>query len=336
MNKNLQIEGLRAIGLIIVVLFHFLYWREKFLDDTRYSITFMKEWGLIGVGLFFIISGYFLFPVQTVHREISPKSWISSKIQNLWIPYALAIGIIWLFFRTGIIPGYMPSIKELFINLAGCHYLFDVRSIEGAHWYMIQLGTFLFLTFVIRFFNLRLIYILPCYFIICMAFQICRECIGYHPFILFLLGGFCHKWNLITLMLGICLKQYQCTSNNKIKSVYFSYIIILCCSLYFFNKLTWYTSTAATSIIVLYAIFILSTLKKIPFLEIQLLTFIGSISFYVYLIHQYIGYSIIHYLQPDVGNTIAVTVAIISSIIMGIFLKHIHNKIIKYLKHHKT
>ena len=59
-NKiNLQIEGLRAIGLIMVLLCHF--YLGDLPENMRSPLFFMREWGLVAVGLFFIISGFFLF-----------------------------------------------------------------------------------------------------------------------------------------------------------------------------------------------------------------------------------------------------------------------------------
>lgn len=54
-----QIDGLRAVALIIVLLFHFIFWRAYLPESTRMLYPYLREWGLIGVGIFFIISSYF-------------------------------------------------------------------------------------------------------------------------------------------------------------------------------------------------------------------------------------------------------------------------------------
>ena len=338
-QKNLQIESLRAIGLLIIPLFHFICFISGEHTANRFENMhpFVREWGLIGVGLFFIISGYFLFPPQTTGTgKFAPKSYIVSKIYKLWIPYTLSIVLLWIFFRTGINPNYMPSVKELLINSTGLAPVFGTRYIDGAHWYMIQLGAFIILAIIIRYSGFKLLYAIPTYFVICMTMYFFSKQSEHNNLLLLICGQYRNTWNFVNLMLGICLKQFFYTSSKREKNLFLSYIIILCISLYFFYAPPyWYTITAASSIIVLFTIFSLCVTKKITILENKPLVFIGSISFYVYLMHQRVGYTIIHYLRSFVGDIIAITAAILTAILLGIFLKYIHQKIIVFSKRHQ-
>lgn len=172
---------------------------------------------------FFIISGYFLFPVQTTSSgEFSPKTLILSKLKKLWIPYILSIGLIWIFLRTGINPNYMPSIKELLINPTGLAPIFNVRYIDGAHWYMIQLGVFIILGIIVRSMRFKLVYVIPGYFIMCMStYYFFNELIKQSNLLLLICGQYYNNWNFITLLLGICLKQFFNTSTKHVKSIFF-------------------------------------------------------------------------------------------------------------------
>lgn len=55
-KKNLQIEGLRAIGLILILLFHFVFYISggHLANGFDNMPPFVREWGLIGVGLFLL------------------------------------------------------------------------------------------------------------------------------------------------------------------------------------------------------------------------------------------------------------------------------------------
>lgn len=60
MERNKQIEGLRAIAMLCVVLFHFgCQFQNIYMNKTGglpFPFTLL---GGIGVGIFFLISGYF-------------------------------------------------------------------------------------------------------------------------------------------------------------------------------------------------------------------------------------------------------------------------------------
>lgn len=58
-NRNLNVEFLRGILMVWIVLYHFTT-RYSQLFGVKYPITF-DYGGTIGVAIFFILSGYFYF-----------------------------------------------------------------------------------------------------------------------------------------------------------------------------------------------------------------------------------------------------------------------------------
>ena len=283
----------------------------------------MRGWGLVGVGLFFIISGYFLFPVSPPHkREFAVLPYLYSKLKQWWIPWALSVCIIWGILRTGVKPEWIPSVKELIYNMAGIQYFFSARAIEGAHWYMVQLSVFLFLIICVKKTGLRLLYVVPSYFIICITFHLFKEHLHLHnAFFSTLFGCFVHKWNFITLLMGMCLRQYQGARDKTEKIAYMIYCALLCGSLFCFTESQHYTCQTVISIIVFYIIFILCLAKKIKLFECKPLVYLGSISFYVYLMHQRIGYLVIGHLEASYGTCLSVIIACAVSVLMGIALR---------------
>jgi peptidoglycan/LPS O-acetylase OafA/YrhL len=103
-----EIDGLRCIAIISVVLYHlggFLGWR-------------VAEYGYRGVNLFYVISGFILglpFAVQHLQQEspVKLKSYFLRRLTRLEPPYLLSllicfIGLVWLEGRDG--RGLLPPL----------------------------------------------------------------------------------------------------------------------------------------------------------------------------------------------------------------------------------
>lgn len=90
--RNKQIEGLRAIGVIMIVLFHYIYrFNELYGDASAFSV--LSQWGSIGVGLFFMMSGYFMFGGS--HKAYETLfQYYRRKVGRLYAPYLPAIIVI--------------------------------------------------------------------------------------------------------------------------------------------------------------------------------------------------------------------------------------------------
>lgn len=118
---NFQIEGLRAICLLVVMLHHYSSGRG---GEEVGLASIMREFyhgGVIAVGIFFMISGYFIFKPQNqdplAGNLKNTGKYILHKIRRLYIPLAVSVTVIWLAFRYGGVPNKMISFSDYVYNL---------------------------------------------------------------------------------------------------------------------------------------------------------------------------------------------------------------------------
>jgi len=135
-NRNLQIDGLRGIGCIIIVLFHCICrFSQLYLSK---DIMLMNGWGDFGVALFLIITS---FTLKTDKREenFSVIRYWTRKIIRLWPMYAIAITFTFIVTRILPFPERTVGLFEYIINLSMLNGFIGVSYVDGAHWYITTL-----------------------------------------------------------------------------------------------------------------------------------------------------------------------------------------------------
>ena len=152
--RNLQIEGLRGISILIIVIFH-IFDRYQQLYLGR-EIKWMNYWGSLGVTSFFLISG--LFAVNWKFESGGIKTGITifwKKIIRLWPTYLLAIIII--FCTTHIIPleGRTVTFSDFLANVIFINRYMMLPYVDGAHWYLSTLVTMFFIISVFQIFGIQ-------------------------------------------------------------------------------------------------------------------------------------------------------------------------------------
>ena len=146
-NKNFGIQGLRGVLMLWIILFHYTTrYSQLYPENINFSILFPNG-GVVGVILFFIISGFFFgqviwdydnsdsYKVEIKHTFL----FFSKRYLKLWKPYFISCLIIvaFLFFipldgRTN------TSIISIIINLLFIWHP-KVEYIDSAHWFMANL-----------------------------------------------------------------------------------------------------------------------------------------------------------------------------------------------------
>ena len=91
-DRNLQIDGLRGIAMLLVVCSHYF---------ARFPIDYVQRanplyflgaeyWGEIGVTIFLLISGYFMVPKKSTKGSL----FLFKRLRSIWPLYFVAITII--------------------------------------------------------------------------------------------------------------------------------------------------------------------------------------------------------------------------------------------------
>jgi len=130
-DRLLELDCLRGIAALSVVLFHFTFgydYGNHLMDPSNFYFTY----GRMGVQLFFIISGYVI--IMTLSKTRNILSFIISRFSRLYPSYWVCI-LLTLSITTLISPPlHIYSLKQIVFNFTMFQYAFKIKDIDGAYW----------------------------------------------------------------------------------------------------------------------------------------------------------------------------------------------------------
>lgn len=274
--------------MVWIVLFHYTVQYNAILPYKAFCFQFtFDNGGTIGVMLFFMVSGFFmtkaLMTVEHGFREYG--RYVARRYLRLWIPYAFACVFIytWLVFLP--VEGRTVDFETMLANV-GCviHPGFD--RVDNAHWFLADLFVVqLLLGLVIFIHNEKYRRI-----IVNGIFAIVTAAQVFPPPILF---GFSKE--LFDVLFGVQLCMVTKDKDpTSIALLVIGYGVLFNLSIEMF--------------VFAFVFLVLVFLSENSHLKISrkglqlIIQYAASISFYWYLVHQNIGYSIMYYVLPQ-GTT---------------------------------
>jgi peptidoglycan/LPS O-acetylase OafA/YrhL len=303
-TRLFELDALRGLAALSVVLFHYTYRYHELYPEVRESNWFSFTYGNLGVHLFFIISGFVIY-MTIVHCK-SIKDFALKRATRLYPTYIVSVlttfTVVWLF----PLEDRGTSIVHALLNLSMLQgYMPSVTAVDGAYWSLTVEITFYIMIAVLFAYgsHRKILYFLYAWLILSALVKVSQYI---HPNIIsllnekrFLIADFSHLF-----VAGIAF--YQLKVENKFK---YHALIILCLLYdYAFNGVLQGSIT-----LMFFLVFYALIYDKLTFLNGRVLTFLGTISYSLYLIHQNIGYVIITILR-DHGLTNEVTLVIPISI----------------------
>ncbi len=293
MNLRFQeLDALRGLAAILVVFFHFTMFRPQ--ADLGFIV------GVTGVDLFFIISGFVIF--MSLNGIKKPIEFVINRFTRLfptyWACAMLTFGLKFFFFNE-----LAMSFKHFLVNLTMLQHFFRIEGVDGTYWTMIIELLFYFLMFFILVFDKLKSTVLICFFILMMIVfnDIILE--KYFPFfkkIHFYMPLVSHFPMFFAGILFYKIIKID-APNSRLIFVYYG-LLIIC---FFVQLMLFYDggrsngfinfTTYLLMLFIYFFIFILLVNKKLKFLVNKSTLFLGKISFSLYLIHQFIGISMIDF-----------------------------------------
>ena len=297
-NRLTELDALRGIAALFVVFFHFTIFRP----EANYGFRF----GVTGVDLFFIISGFVIF--LTLSKTKTWQDFALSRLSRLYPVYwACVLLTTALIFASGLFAGNLPPGHSdkiippgpwtIATNLTMLPYYFGVENIDGPYWtllvemlfYFLMTGIFLFKKLdKIEIIGGIILLLLSVYSVVLKPVSpFLYKIISYgiplaNYFPLFLAGIVFYKIKFeklnsyrVILILGCFLVQVSLFDDGVRSYGYISQLeYALMLSLYF-------------------AIFILYVSDRLKFIVNRTTVFLGKISYPLYLIHQFVSVGII-------------------------------------------
>ncbi|WP_199805423.1 acyltransferase family protein, partial [Bradyrhizobium lablabi] len=93
----------RALAALSVAYFHSYIALRIYPESAQYPLTFLRDWGYLGVNFFFAISGYVICLV-TEKKSFTVRSFVIKRLFRLYPMYWTAMGAIAIMILIGRYP----------------------------------------------------------------------------------------------------------------------------------------------------------------------------------------------------------------------------------------
>jgi len=130
-QRLVELDALRGIAAVLVMLFHYTT-RYDQLYGHESPLSLALPWGHYGVNLFFMISGFVIF--MTLHRIRRPLDFIVSRFSRLFPVFWVAVAITFVLTRTLELPDKTVSAGTAGMNLFMIHGLARIPHVDSVYW----------------------------------------------------------------------------------------------------------------------------------------------------------------------------------------------------------
>ncbi|MDJ1468836.1 acyltransferase family protein [Xanthocytophaga flava] len=336
-KRYTELDSLRGIAAILVVFFHFTRDRDEALLGFKLGVT--------GVDLFFLISGFVIF--MSINNISTAKEFIVNRFSRLYPTYWSCVSF------TAILVSLSPSIYatkgvgafsmvRYLGNMTMFQYYLRMPNLDGPYWTMIIEMVF-YLTILLLFVTKQLKnieiwgvvgIILACVLDYCEDHYttLYKMVVFVYPLIhfwpLFFSGilffkimtertAYVRRYVMVCICFLLQRKLYAIIGHSAVFISKIEYIVCLLC--YFL-------------------LFILFVNKKLNFIVNKVTLYLGTISYALYLCHEYLSYNLlIPYLTKNIGLNfwiaafICLTVTIFVASLITFYIEEPFRKRIKKL-----
>ena len=316
-KRILELDALRAISCLNLLLFHFTYvYANKYGFSEPLGFAF--PYGKYGVELFFMLSGF--VNAMTFVGKRSAKDFIAARAIRIFPSY-WAVILLNVFLLS-----YLPlfhwelSTAEIWANLSTMPRLFGFENFEPVTW-TLQIEMLFYATLVIMMLSgafekmLRTLMIMVA---TCLVFCLATTAIATaypdsminRP--LWIIENICYMRNLPLFAMGMLLNEIKNKRGNtglNIAGIVFAGIVFQVIDLRDHNPLV---------TVSLFSLLTACAWGKVPPLRFKPLLYISTISYTLYLFHNNIGSTLIYSLERmGTGPLAAVVIATVLSIAVG-------------------
>lgn len=306
-NRLEELDALRGIAALSVVIYHFTTrYQALYGFDIEPLLSFPL--GKYGVQLFFVVSGFVIF--LTLNACKHPFDFVVSRFARLYPVYWVAVLLTFSCVSYFGLSGRELSVKHGLINLSMLQGYLGIPDVDGVYW--------------------TLKWELAFYFWMLLVFTL-----GLQRHIL----KVCAAWLILQCLSGVMDLNFGHTIPAKLKIV----MLITYCNLFVagivFYRIRNQSSSAWDWLILLggvfnqwllhdwieacvtlgiFSVFYLFCIGKIGFVATRPLVYLGTISYSLYLIHEYIGWITIRELQAmGLNINVVILIALTQSLLLA-------------------
>jgi peptidoglycan/LPS O-acetylase OafA/YrhL len=305
------LDSLRGMAALAVVLYHYTFGYTQVVGKHMPGLDLIATDGHFGIYLFFIISGFVIF--MTLERSARAADFSVSRFARLWPPYLVCAGFTSLLI---VVLDFNPNhltVGDALLNVLMLNKVLGNVSIDPSYWTLTYEVLF-YAGAAMIFFGLKIKRIeWACLAWLGLAFVARVSTFNeHHQRVGVLLGvDFCH---FFVLGMMIYLIYQRRTDWLTWSTAILAFSMTLFGPSYNPGAIKLWQFMLMTALFVLVVWLVAE--RKIRFLNIAPLLFLGEISYSLYLVHQIAGYWLIRQLEalgwdPDHAIWVAVLCAIV-------------------------
>lgn len=311
-QKNISvINAYRAVGIILVMFSHFTVSVVGFFDSPL--LPYIHKLGGLAIIVFFTISG-FVIPWWLFHAEYRIKDYgrfVARRMLRIEPPFivALFLAIAYTYVRT-LSPYYngvetIPSIKQILLQIGYLVPFFPGEEwVRGSYWTLaIEAQWYLLMGLAYPlFFSSRLWLRVVAYtFVLIGVYFIGQYLFQYFP----------------ALLIGTLLCSYMTNTISKKECM----IAIIGVELFLVFTGTYYMAFGS--------LLIIPMLLYMPDYKNKTLTFIGNMSYSIYLMHSVTGIALVNYFSHLVTDTFMKILVVIAGVVFTLLCSYIFYRLVE-------
>lgn len=304
-NRLGELDALRGLAALAVVFYHYTTFYDSWFGHKE-EMLFSFKYGYFGVHLFFIISGFVIY--MSISKTSNVKDFIVKRAIRLYPSYLIAVILTSIATSLYILDELKTSLKDTLLNLTMFQGVLPigVKNVDASYW---SLG--IEITFYIICSIALLLGVIKKPILLSISTMISVFAIKFlyqnnliHPIIGDM--GIVNYANLF--IAGIMFYQLKNSNNNKstINLVIFTTFIY---------QVLFQSMVSGMVVLVFLLVFYGVIYNKFKFFNIRLLKYFGAISYSLYLVHQFIGYIIINFLENQLAMTSSLLLVLIPMLI---------------------
>ncbi len=310
-SRMVELDALRGIAAVAVLGYHFTTRYEEQIGHVGGALTNLAL-GRYGVFLFFMISGFVIF--MTLERTRTAADFVVSRFSRLFPGYWAALALTSLVLLVAGLPVQRLPAEQWLLNITMVQEILGAEHLDGSYW-TLQVELF-FYAQMLFWFALgklgRIHWIIGGWLLLATAEGLCEKdhwhfsywirellILRFIPF--FALGILFYRMRRypaeLRLNLGMVVLALVAIAVGE-RAVFLP-VALVCC-----------------------AIFALFVRGRLGFLDTPVLAFLGGISYALYLVHQAIGFVVIHRLEHHgVPPLLACAVAAALSVLLAVGIR---------------
>lgn len=147
LNSRLgELDGLRGIAALLVVLYHYTFWYWE-LFGGPVPLLLSVTWGHYGVHLFFAVSGFVI--LMSAGKRRGATEFVISRVARLYPAYWVAVPLTFVVVRLADLTGRETSLLAAIVNMSMLQAFFGMPHVDGVYWTLTIELVFYFWIFVL-------------------------------------------------------------------------------------------------------------------------------------------------------------------------------------------